>query len=211
MELQDIKAFYNVEIDKINKELIIKQRIEEEIKKLQDTKYGIESMKDLKNDVALLLKATSDAIRSEVKETIEDVVSYALQSVFQEYYTFKIVLDQNGLTPTAEFKVLSYVNGEELEEDPFYSKGGGVVDVISISLRIILAESFNEEGFIYFDEPAKMLSAGNMESLAIFIKEISSQFNRQIIINTHSPVLASCGDTKYKVKKVNGYSQVTRY
>ena len=55
-------------------------------------------MKDLKNDVALLLKATSDAIRSEVKETIEDVVSYALQSVFQEYYTFKIVLDQNGLT-----------------------------------------------------------------------------------------------------------------
>lgn len=203
--------FYNKEIEKVNKDLVIKERIINEINKLQESKESVQQLKDLKYDVALLLKNTSDAVRDEIKETIEDVVTYALQSIFKENYKFAIVLDENGLTPTAEFKVISYIRGEELEEDPFYSKGGGITDVIAIALRIILTESFAEEGFIYFDEPAKMLSAGNMDSLANFIVEISQQFDRQILINTHSPVLASCGDKKYRVKKINGYSNVTTY
>lgn len=62
------------------------------------------------------------------------------------------------------------------------------------------------EGPLILDEPAKHVSDDYIVNVAEFLKNVSSMFNRQIIMVTHNSHLLESGDYVYRVTLNNGIS-----
>lgn len=165
---------------------------------------------ELKEKTAELLLMLGDRARQQAKENVELMVSNALQFVFNEDIQFKIKFDQKRNRAEAKFLIVSNYEGQLVEVEPEDSRGGGIVDVVSITLRIALAELFNIKGPMVMDEPAKHLSSEYIQNFAVFLRQISEQFNRQIIMITHNTTLAECGDLAYRVSQRSGVSKVEK-
>lgn len=165
---------------------------------------------DLKEKTSELLRILGDRARQQAKENVEMMVSNALQFVFNEEVYFKINFEMKRGRPEAKFFIVSNYEGQMVQVEPEQARGGGVVDVVSITLRIALAELFGIKGPMIMDEPAKHLSSQYVMNFAVFLRQISEQFGRQIIMITHNPTLAECGDLSYIVSQANGVSKVTK-
>jgi DNA repair exonuclease SbcCD ATPase subunit len=162
--------------------------------------------------VVVLLQQTSEHARKQAKEQIEMLVTNTLRSVFGGEYSFRIELTERAGRPEAEFYVVSPFNGDKLETRPQDSRGGGVVDVVSLGLRIAMLETYRPrlEGALILDEPAKHVSEDFIGPTANFLKVISDYFDRQVIMVTHNAHLAETAEVAFSVILKDGQSQVTR-
>lgn len=162
--------------------------------------------------VIILLQQTSEHARKQAREQIERLVSNTLQSVFGSEYGFRIELTEKAGRPEAEFYVLSTFGGEQLQTRPQDSRGGGVVDIVSLGLRIAMLETYRPrlDGPLILDEPAKHVSEDFIQPTAHFLKVISDFFGRQVIMVTHNAHLAETAEVAYTVTLKDDRSQVTR-
>jgi DNA repair exonuclease SbcCD ATPase subunit len=162
--------------------------------------------------VIVLLQQTSEHARKQAREQIEMLVTNTLRSVFGPDYAFKILLTEKAGRPEAEFYVVSNYAGEQLETRPQDSRGGGVVDVVSLGLRIAMLETYRPrlEGALILDEPAKHVSDDFIQPTAQFLKTISDFFGRQVIMVTHDDHLAETAEVAYRVVLRDDHSVATR-
>ncbi len=162
--------------------------------------------------VIVLLQQTSEHARKQAREQIEMLVTNTLRSVFGPEYTFKIELTEKAGRPEAEFYVTSNYGGEQLMTRPQDSRGGGVVDVVSLGLRIAMLETHRPrlEGALILDEPAKHVSDEYIAPTASFLKMVSDFFGRQVIMVTHNAHLAETASAAYQVRLQEERSVVTR-
>ncbi len=176
---------------------------------IESTKKVVDSMTQQVNDmqsVIILLQKASEVARHQMKLSIDSIVTKALQVVFGSEIVFELELSTRAGMPTAEFFVIE--NGIRL---PILdAKGGGLVDVISVAIRLAIIELYNPKitGAILLDEPGKMVSAEYAENFVYFLKEYCHQVGRQFIIVTHNAALAQAGDRTFHVSLVNGESKV---
>lgn len=207
----DINAINNY-IENKEKDLLIKQNKKNLIEdKIQEKKAELLSIKDyieLKRETEEFLRKMSKTLREETIKRLEIIITNALQHVLQEDITFKIDLPTDK--PEAYFSVVNNYDGFIVQNEPEDARGGGIIDTISVALRLALAELFQISGPLILDEPAKHLSDDYIDNFASFLKMISTEFNRQIIMITHNTTLAECGNIVYNVDKKNGISIVTR-
>ncbi len=161
--------------------------------------------------VIVLLQQTAEHARAQAKAQIEMLVTNTLRSVFGEDYRFQIDLVEKAGRPEAEFYVFSRYGGEELQSRPQESRGGGVVDVVSLGLRIAMLETYRPrlEGPLILDEPAKHVSDDFIAPTAQFLQMISQYFRRQVVMVTHNPHLAETAEVAYQVVLRDGASQVS--
>lgn len=160
----------------------------------------------------LLQKAGADA-RENARKRLEETVTDALKYVFGPDFEFLIEFKETRGRTEAEFYVQSDYNGEKIKTKPEDARGGGVIDIISIALRVALIQIYNNpviRGPIVLDEPGKHVSADYTMKLATFLKQINATFDRQIILSTHQPDLANIADDSYMVELKGGKSIVTR-
>ena len=195
----------------------IKTRIQKKVaerdlleKQLEEQKASLETLAtkmDTYQKVIILLQKTSDYARSQMKQTIEYIVTNALQVVFGQDIRFEIELGTRAGAPTAEFFVVD-TNG--LRYKPMDARGGGLVDVISTALRLSILELYQPkiEGPVILDEAGKHISSEYAENFAYFLKEYCSRIGRQCILITHSAYLAAVGDKSFFVSIKNGVSEV---
>lgn len=148
--------------------------------------------------VQILLQKTSDYARQQAKKRIEEIVTQALNVVFTKPYRFEIVLDVKGAQPVAEYWLESEGVRTQLKP-PDYSRGGGAVDVVTLALRLAIAELEQIDGPILMDEVGKHVSAEFAPNVAYFLKQYSEQLGRQIILITHNEALAAVGDRSLRV------------
>lgn len=161
----------------------------------------------LNDKVLLLLQKTSEFARQQAKTRIEEIVTSALSVVFDQSYIFRISLEVRSNRPEADYWLES---GDVITQlkPPDYDKGGGVIDVITLALRLAIAELSNVQGPIMLDEVGKHVSAEYAPNVAFFLKEYSRKFNRQIILITHNEALAEIGDVSLSVSQLDGKSVV---
>ncbi|MBC7106618.1 MAG: ATP-binding protein, partial [Firmicutes bacterium] len=109
-----------------------------------------------------------------------------------------------------EFYVASDYGGREVVNRPQDARGGGVVDVISLALRVALLQTVRPPlpGPLMLDEPGKHVSEEYARSLALFLKSVSEMFGRQIVLVTHNQHLAEVGDRAFVVEMRDGESVV---
>ena len=156
---------------------------------------------------------TSEHAREQARQTIESMVTRALQYVFGADLEFKIRIEESRGRPEAEFYVASTYGGEDVVENrPQDARGGGVVDVISLALRLVLLQSTRPllEGPLLLDEPAKHVSDEFAFNVAEFLRELAQVFDRQVIMVTHNHQLAGVADNAFRVEMGEGKSRVNQ-
>lgn len=152
-------------------------------------------------EVVLLLQRTATTARESACRQIELLVTQFLRAVFGPDYSFRIDMTERAGRAEADFYVVSNSGGEQIATKPQDARGGGVVDVISLGLRIAMLQTYRPPlaGPLLADEPAKHVSEDLIQSVAHLLKMVSDKFGRQIIMVTHSPHLAETAETAYSM------------
>lgn len=196
----------------ISKEQGKKEKIIEQITENKKRIEKIEIDVELLEKVSLIFQKTSEFAREQAKKQIETLVTKCLQFVFENDIQFIIEIDELRGKANAEFYVISEIDDILIKTKPELSRGGGVVDIISLALRIAFLQIHKPkiEGPVILDEPAKHVSEEFIFNVADFLKQASEMFNRQIIMVTHNQHLAASGTNSYRVELKGSISAVTR-
>lgn len=193
-----------INIDKGKRDLL-----ESNLKNTSDELRKIEEYEDILSKVQILFQETSSYGREQAKRQIEMLVTKCLQTILETDIEFVVEITEKREIPQAQFYVISNYDGYSVKTEPELARGGGIVDIISIALRIAFI-SINKrpslEGPLIFDEPGKHVSDDYIFNLGEFLKNSSRYFKRQILMVTHNKHLSEICDKSYTIYNRNGVS-----
>ena len=173
------------------------KQVQSRLAQLKKDKERLQDEQNLAREAVLLLDHAGQAAREMISRRFNEIVTYVLQSVLGEDYKFVTTLEIKRNTVWAQFQVLSHEYGEPA--NPIESRGGGVVDLVSFALRVVLLELYSPriEGPLLLDEPMKHLDK-QVHSMraAELLNAIAERVQRQIILVTHDMTLAKEAETK---------------
>lgn len=166
---------------------------------------------ELLEQVTILFQKTSVFAREQAKVQIESLVTKCLQYVFNTDIKFEIEIEELRNKANAEFYVITEYDDMMIRTKPELSRGGGVVDIVSLALRIAFLQIHKPpiDGPLLLDEPAKHVSDEYIYNLGDFLQQTSEMFNRQILMVTHNQHLAALGSKVYKVDLIKSASQLS--
>lgn len=190
-----------------------KAYLEEQLVRLTEEADAQEEQTQVLEETRLLLQKAGTEARESARVRLETTVTDALRYVFGPDFRFVIELNETARRTEAEFYVESMSGGELIKTKPEDARGGGIIDLISIALRVSLIQIHSNpsiKGPILLDEPGKHVSADYTMKLSTFLKQMSAAFGRQIIVSTHQADLANIADDTLTVDIKGGKSHVTR-
>jgi DNA repair exonuclease SbcCD ATPase subunit len=189
-----------------------KEQLEETRENISQQLIEAKEKIDLLDQVNIYLQQVSDYARQQAKEQIEALVTQALQFVFGEQFSFEVEIEEKRSRPAAEFYVVSQYGNQTIKNRPQDSRGGGVVDVVSLALRVAVLQTFSRPkiiGPLVLDEPAKHVSDEYITRVTKFLKNVSEMYERQIIVVTHQQHLSQVADKSLLVELDGSKSQVS--
>lgn len=203
--LSNLKEFLAREMGK-------KEKIEEQLFELKKTTNIIDNEIELLSKVGILLQKTSEYARNQAKVQVESLVTKCLQYIFETNIEFLIEIEEQRGKANAEFYVINELDDMTIKTKPELSRGGGVVDIVSLALRIAFLQTHKPkiQGPLILDEPGKHVSNEYIFNVAEFLNQTSELFNRQIIMVTHDNHLAAIGSNSYKVELKGSVTTVTK-
>lgn len=186
------------------------QLLEIRNEKIKTLKY-LNEEQDILEKVMSLFQMTSQFARDQAKNQIEALVTKCLQYIFDSSVEFQIELEELRNKASAEFYVVNSTKDFFLKTKPEQSRGGGVVDIVSLALRISFLQTHKPPilGPLILDEPAKHVSEEYIHNVGDFLKQTSEIFNRQVIMVTHNSHLAALSNSAYRVEYSGNTSIVT--
>ncbi len=171
-----------------------------QIEDLKTRLSELEKNKEKYKKVVELLNIVQQVTKEKAKDSFEKLVTYALRFIYSEDYKFELDFSRRGNLSEINFNIKS----PDFKEpgDPLDTSGGGVLDILSLALRICLLELSHPrvEGFIVLDEPFKHLSKGYLPRAEEFLEAINEKIGRQIILITHKQELVDSAKNKIEVK-----------
>jgi DNA repair exonuclease SbcCD ATPase subunit len=169
-----------------------------------------ERQRELFDRVKVLLQESAEHARMQAKVQLEGLVTNALQYVFGPLFRFEIELSDHGGKPVAEFFVVTDWEGTPVKTKPQEARGGGIVDITSLALRVAMIETFRPrpEGPLILDEPGKHVSAEYVVPMLEFLQSVSGMFGRQVILVTHNNHLTEGADQAFEVALASGETRV---
>ena len=203
--LKDLSAFISRQEGKRDQLIELKSTYEEDL-------ANIIKEVDLLDQVMVLFQKTSEYARSQAKIQIENLVTKCLQYVFESNIEFRIEIEELRNKANAEFYVINDNPDFFLKTKPEQSRGGGIVDIVSLALRISFMQTHKPtiEGPLILDEPAKHVSEDYIYNVGDFLRQSSTMFNRQIIMVTHNSHLAELSEDAYRVELSGTESSVSQ-
>ena len=154
-----------------------------------------------------IIQLVAQQTQKELEYHISDIVSLALETIFDDPYKFKIefVLKRNK----TECELLFEREGELI--NPLSASGGGVIDVASFALRIALwtLQAPKSRNTIILDESFKFVSKDLLPRVGELLQELSKKLNLQFILVTHLDELEECADKVFQVTIKKGISKIT--
>ncbi len=212
MDIDSLNKSINTIENEINIEKGKMSIITEQFKETSSEIEKLEKYNDILSKVTVLFQKTSAYGREQAKRQIEELVTKCLQFVLETDIEFIIEITESRNIPQAEFYVVSNYDGYSIKTKPELARGGGIVDIISIALRIAFIQIHRPgiEGPLIFDEPGKHVSDDYIFNLGEFLKKSSSMFKRQVIMVTHNRHLSEICDLSYIVSNRNGISNVEK-
>ena len=146
---------------KYQSELAVKKSIEEEILATKKSIDTLEKQIEKLEIIKMLYDKTSEYSREQAKIQIENLVSRCLSYIFEKEMNFKIEIKIKNNNPSAKFFIEEEldIDGEikSFTYDIVDARGGGVVDIVSLALRIsfIMLYENSLANIIVLDEPCK--------------------------------------------------------
>ena len=159
------------------------------------------------SDALDFLYKFSEFTRNEVKTKLETLSNLALSSVFTDkQMEFRVVPNRNKKGLFYELYIITDGNITPLED----CKGGGVLDIISLCLRISYLRIFKGSlrQVLILDEPFKNLDDIRRPAAIDWLSTTAKEMGLQLIIVTHLVDLIEKADKAIKVEQINGVSKV---
>lgn len=133
--------------------------------------------KDIDAAVALI-QGVAAATQDQLRVRLEGITQTALDVVFPGSYIFKVEFTpRRGRT-----EVDMWLDKDGTRMDPLDSNGGGVVDVISLALRICCLTLSTNARVLLLDEPFKFIRGKARQRLGDMLKAISRRLGIQVIM-----------------------------
>ena len=129
---------------------LLKELITKGEQKLETLEHDKELYKKSVELLTVVEKSTKDVI----KKGFEEIVTYALQYILSnDKYSLNLEFGRRGNLSEVDFNLKTPDCKEP--HDPLLSSGGGVLDILSLALRISLIGLTKPkiEGFLALDEP----------------------------------------------------------
>ena len=160
---------------------------------------------------ASVLSALAESRQTDIYQTIEDIVTQGLRTIFSEDLSFHINAGTRGKVNTADFIIRSTLgSGNVVETSVMDARGGGLASVVGFLLRVVILLLSKTPGTIIFlDETFGMVSAGYESRLAEFLRELVDKTKIQIVLVTHSSGFSEVADKKYLFTLHEGLTKVT--
>jgi len=173
-----------------------------QINKSQDKIVDLGRKKEIYKKSVEFLRLVEETTKISIKEGFEKLVSYSLRYIFQKEYDFTLNFNKRGNLQELDYAVAT----PDMKEpyNPKDTSGGGVLDVVSIALRIALLEKTKLNGFLVLDESFRNIhNTIFIENAFKFIKEINKKLNKQIIFITgvEDAVALNYADKVIEIKK----------
>lgn len=216
MNIDDIKKnSLKVEKDLLKKEFtrdsIIKQ-IEDKNIELSKT----QSTKDKTNKAALFLKTKAHDTRKKSCEIIDEMITKAIKMIYGEDYSFHLKYkDTSGeVNSKASFNIIpsitSIQEGQMITTSIKDSRGGGLIEVMSVLLRLAFLNLSGYNGLVILDETWAAVSADNkMSALISFFEGYIKSSQSQIILISHrAEMFGKIADNILIVKKEDGLANI---
>jgi DNA repair exonuclease SbcCD ATPase subunit len=195
-----IQNYRNLLEQKKGKKNQIENQIQTNKINIKQFKLDYEQSLEAQKILQIVAKQTQDQIIFH----ISDIITLALNSIFDEPYQFKLdFVEKRGKTE-AEIYFLK----DDKKIDPMTESGGGVVDVASIALRIALWSLSNRSNTIILDEPGKFISKNYINRVSEMLKMLSEKLKIQLIVVTHIPELKEKADKIFNISIEKGISKI---
>lgn len=147
-----------------------------------------------------VLTLAQTVVREGVRNSFEEVITYGLQHILGSDYSFEMEFTRRGNLQEVSFNVKSRTLAGGY--DPLDTSGGGVIDIVSLALRVAIIELHQPriDGPIVLDESFKHLSRQHLYSAGGFLKALTERINRQIIMVSHKSEFEKEADKAITVK-----------
>ena len=158
-------------------------------------------------EAQIVIQKVAQLTQEELKIRISNLVTLALESVFDEPYEFEVDFVQRRGQSEADLWFV--IDGERI--DPLSASGGGVVDVAAFGLRVSLwsLQKPRSRSIIVLDEPFKYLSSNYQQKAGELLKVISEKLKLQILMISHIEPLVEAADNVIKISQKKGISNVS--
>lgn len=201
-DLKNINSF----IRNIENELIIlkndnknfQENIDELIKenenRTEDLKYAMEAID--------FIEKAANHERSIVKDKVESVISDALKEIYGSEYSIQFDYSMKRNKTSVDIYLVKHTEDGDIvrKQDGI---GGGVSDVISLPLKLLVLMALNKNDKILIaDEPGKHMD-DRVDKFGFFLKSVSEKLGVQIIILTHFASMTEFADSVYEVKMMD--------
>ena len=196
MGVENIQARYDRLVwDKVNQT----KNIQQQNKKIKRLKKEIQLYSESQD----ILNNSIEIIHRKFKLDVENTITKAIKQVFERDISIELAHDKKR--SNLETRIIIKENGENHE--PKDDLCGSIIDIISLCFRIIHWKMTSTRNVFILDEPFKW--TGKLAGVTgIILKELSKKLNFQVILNTHDNALMDIADRTFKVKNINGISQV---
>ncbi len=161
--------------------------------------------------VTLLLNSLGEDRQLKAQQTIEDLVTRGLQTIFDESLSFHITQTVKGKSASVEFTVRTTLDGKIIETPVMEARGGGLAATIGFLLRLVvmlLSKGTATENILILDETFAHVSDEYLGPLGEFLREVVDKTGVQIVMVTHQPEFTEYADKVYHFSTVDGKTQV---
>lgn len=170
-------------------------------KKTDDIDTSLGRIDDL-NQARWILTEVQKMTQIRFQEKVEKLVTMAIKAVYDRPLGFELIFERKRDKLECRPVIYEIIHGEkEYYDDPENDLGGGIIDICSFALRVVLwsMEKPRSRNVIILDEPMKNL--GELISLGgQMLREVSHGLKFQLIIITHDPELIEIGDKCWSVE-----------
>lgn len=204
-KIQKITEKYNSFENELHHLIGQQQILTQQIETSQVKIAALEEIQKLDERAIEVLNLVQKSTRDKIKEAFENLVTFALHSIYQRDYQFRLEFSTRGNVGELDFTVKSPENIGFLSLKE--CTAGGSLDIISVALRCVLIQVLRPkvEGFIMWDEPCKMLRGEQqLNNLFNFFTEMSKKLNRQFIIippTDNTAFFVDKAETRIKIGK----------
>jgi len=175
--------------------------------RLKTIKSDIKAQQSRQKSIELaqvLIQTTAKETQEKLRYHIEDIVNTALDTCFPGEYSFVVDFQIKRGRTEAEL----YLDKEGERINPMDATGGGVVDIVSLALRLSAWTLSKTDNLIVLDEPLRFLSADLKPLAGEILKKLSKKLGIQIIFVTHDKEMIDIADKVFQVKIKKGRSIV---
>lgn len=161
--------------------------------------------------VNILFNTIGEDRQMQAQETIEELVTRGLQTIFDSTLSFHIVQTIKGRSVTAEFMVRTTLGDTFIETPVLDARGGGLAATIGFLLRVVvllLSSGTKQDNVLILDETFAHVSDEYLPALGEFLRELVDKTGIQIIMVTHQPEFMEYADKSYRFSIKDGNTEV---